>query len=176
MVEAKEVTFSTGVKVRLSRPRSLLIQKVRTEFLKNDPEPEPPVVHNADYDRDEPNLSDPSYRQAYGEWAERLGIRVIDVMIATSLEIVEIPEDTIEMDSEDFNSLMEIAGIPAPDTHLRRKVEWVKAIAASNADLEILEKEITEISGATEEMVAERMKLFRGDTTRNSDRAISSVE
>lgn len=170
MVDKLDLKFDSGVEVTLSRPNQMLLGKVRREFLKTDPQPKVPMVWIENNGRDEPNPSDPIYQADLLAWKERITFMAVDVVLGTAVEITKTPEGMMADDSDDFNALLEMAGLPIPTTNIGRKVAWLNAVGMSSSDdMVLLQKKTFEIVGATEEQVAEAEAMFRGVEAQPTD-------
>ena len=162
MVETRTETFGTGVVVEISRPRTALLNQLRTKYLKEHEEPEIPTVRNEDMGRDEPNPFDPKYVRDISAYYSAIADMMMDVIFATSVKVISVPDDVPDQDSEEFEAVLEMAGIKVPTDPFRRRVAWLKAIAATDTDIEMLQSDVIEVKGATEEQVEEATKMFRG--------------
>ncbi len=170
MVDTLDLKFDSGVEVRLSRPNQMLLSKVRREFLKNDPEPKVPQVWIEDNGRNEPNPNDPIYIAELTMWKERITFIAIEVVLATAVQITKTPEGMMTDDSDEFNALLKMGGLPIPETDVERKVAWLNAVGMSSEDdLVLLQTKTFEIVGATEEQVAAAEAMFRGQEAQPAD-------
>jgi len=86
----REVNLSTGVRAKLRPVATTLIDEVASRIK----DPEVPMWHNPDKDRDEPNPNDPKYIAAKEEADRQRGIAVIDAVVMFGVELLDgVPDD-----------------------------------------------------------------------------------
>lgn len=82
--------LKSGVRVRIVPVSATLIDEVTSQVK----EPEVPIWHNPDKDRDEPNYADPNYIRATEDANRRRGIAGMDAMVMFGVELPDgMPED-----------------------------------------------------------------------------------
>ena len=165
------LTLSTGVVLRLKRPSAWALTEVQRQMARE--APKPPVVYNADKDREEPNESDPRYWEALAEHATRLTERLYEVVIATGTEIASLPDGFPGPDDPIWRENLEAVGIelPPPDRKRPSYIAWIKYVAAPvNEDWQALYAPLLRQIGTAEEDVAAALAAFRGNTERGADR------
>lgn len=84
------ITTANGVKIRIVPVSTALVEEVTSRI----EDPEVPMWHNPDKDRDEPNPADPAYLRAVDKANRARGIAVMDVMCMFGAELVDgVPAD-----------------------------------------------------------------------------------
>ena len=89
-------TLRNGVRVKVFPVSATLIDEVVSRV----EDPEVPIFHNPDKDRDEPNPNDPQYLKALAKADKQRGIAAMDAMVMFGVQVVD--------------------GIPAPETWLTK--------------------------------------------------------
>lgn len=88
--ETSEVVLSTGYRARVSPVSASLIDDV-TSLIKD---PDVPIYHNEDKDRDEPNPGDPTYIRALADADKKRGNAAMDALILFGVELLDpLPKD-----------------------------------------------------------------------------------
>jgi hypothetical protein len=124
-------------------------------------DPEVPIWHNEEKDRDEPNPSDPDYLKALEEANRARGVAAIDTMALFGIDIETMPESDAWLKKLQYmqkRDLIDISGYDLEDDQEREFV-FKRFIAVNN----IILKKIMAVSGITEEEVAAAERSFRGD-------------
>lgn len=84
-------TLSTGVRVRLRAVSSSLISEVMAKIK----DPDVPILHDEEKDRDLPNPNDPAYLRALDDAENQRNQAATDAMLVFGVELVDpMPEDT----------------------------------------------------------------------------------
>lgn len=166
---ATTITLSTGVVLLVQRAPSWAIVEVRRQMARE--APQPPVLHNPDKGRDEPNEADPAYLAALEAHAIRTAERLYDVAIALAMRVVSRPEDVPAPESEAWRESLAWLGIPLSDgaDPRRRFAEWIKYVAAPDErEWTVLMMPLLNAVGTLEEDVAAATAAFRRDGQRGA--------
>lgn len=150
--------LSTGVRVRLRSVSASLIDEVRARIK----DPDVPVVHDEEKDRDLRNPNDPGYLRGLEEAEERRGRASTDAMIMFGVELVDpVPED------DEWIGRLALIGIEVDTSNkFAREFAYKKYIAVGTPDLPEV---FTASSPVTGEGVAKAMAGFRGDADGGAD-------
>lgn len=169
---SEDVTLSTGVKVRLTRPSSSMLGEIMAEM--HSKRPAVPQIMNSDKGRMEDNPSDPDYQNKVQLWLAQVTESTYQASVALGCKIIEIPEDMAKSESEDFFDILDLLGIPKASSKIRRTGQWLKFVGApTDEDWLIILKPIMEKLGVFEQAVAEATKFFRSNAERAADRGLS---
>ena len=83
-------TLASGVRVTISPVTASLIDQVTARIK----DPDPPMWHNEDKDRDEPNYADPRYIKGLADAERERGLAAMDAIMMFGFELVDgIPEN-----------------------------------------------------------------------------------
>jgi hypothetical protein len=155
-------TLSTGVKARLRAVAPRLLDDVVYRIK----DPIPPLWHNDQTEKDEPNLFDPEYNRQLQEVAHQRGIAQLDVLIVCGIELLNGVPPTkewlpqlkmlVRLTKNDF-----LADFNLED-ELDREYIYKKYVAAGNADLLTL----TKMANMTPEEVSAAVSAFPGNAER----------
>lgn len=168
---AKEVVLTSGVKVRLvSVPSMLLLQLTRQLQ-----EPEVPMWHNPDKDRDEPNPMDPAYIKAVENYKADMGQLTTRAYLANGVKVLEpLPEDKYPEQDDSWIEGLEYIGIDVPKNGLGRYVAWLQYHILGDADLTDILTGIAVAGGVvTEEQVQQAAESFRDNETQPTNNLVS---
>lgn len=170
-MEKEEFKLSSGVVLELGRAAPLLLTNVTKEMKESNPPPQPPMVFSEEKSREEPNENDPQYLQARREWDAFLGLRIIDVLIATSSNVKSIPDGMISHDSDEFLELLEISGMTPRRTSMGLYTQWLQMVGAQSDDIGQVGLTLLRIAGLSEEDVSDAEATFRSlqESDANSD-------
>jgi len=154
------VTLSTGYRARI-RPVSVsLIDEVQASFK----EPEVPIWHNPDKDRDEPNPNDPEYVKALAEVERKRGRAVIDTLLLMGIQLIDgLPEDDgwlEELRMLEKQGYLDLSGIDF-DNPREKELLFKRYVACSAEDIAL----VVDVSGVSEEDIGRSMRSFRGEET-----------
>jgi len=151
---------STGVKFRIKAVNRQQLGGVTQRYMKS--KPAPPVVYLENKGREEENPDDPDYIEAMQMWTFGMAMAVNSISILRGTEVVEssIPSDMIHWKSEDWKFEVEIMG-GDPQSERACYLEWVKAVACNDDDLNKLFSKIGRKSGITQEDVDSAVSQFR---------------
>lgn len=151
------VELPYGVKAKLNPVPASLIDEVTNKI----EEPEVPLWHNEDKNRDEPNPSDPEYLKAVGEANRQRGLAVLDATAMFGLELIDgLPKDEswiTKLKYMNKRGLIDLSEFDLDD-EMDREFLFKRFIAA---DMTIMNK-ITRMSGISEEEVSNAERSFRG--------------
>jgi hypothetical protein len=158
------VTLSTGVRARIRPVAATLLEEVSARI----PEPEVPIWHNPDKDRDEPNPSHPQYIAAQARANRERGLAAIDAMVMFGVELVDgLPENDGWLEKLKFlekKKLLSLADYNLEDP-VDKEFLYKRFIAVASTDL----RTISQRSGITPEEIARAAGTFPGDEARASD-------
>lgn len=152
------VVLSTGVTVRFRGVSASLIDEVRMRIK----DPEVPVIHDEEKDRDLRNPSDPKYLKQLEEAEEARSVAATDAMIMFGVELVDpLPEDDL------WIKKLRFMGIEVDEEDpLTLEFAFKKYIAVGVPDLP---KMFTASSPVTEEDLAKAMASFQRDKGGGTD-------
>ncbi len=162
-------TASTGVVLKVGRAPAWAITEVLRQEAAN--QPQPPLVHNPDRDRDEENEADPAYVAAVKAHDTHVIERQYEVAVILGTSLESCPDDVPHPESDGWRDALAAVGIPLSDDPKRRYLEWVKYIAVpANDDWMHLNALLTRQIGTTEEDVNAAFAAFRRDPEWRADR------
>jgi hypothetical protein len=124
-------------------------------------DPEVPIWHNEEKDRDEPNPSDPDYLKALEDANRERGVAAIDTMALFGIDIETLPESDAWLKKLQYmqkRGLIDMSDYDLEDDQEREFV-FKRFIAVNN----IILKKIMSVSGITEDEVAAAERSFRGN-------------
>lgn len=137
-------------------------------------EPQPPMAHVAEKERDEPNPSDPDYIADHDKWTADTQIRLLRALVTSLTKLESYPSGMVGPESEEFAEFVEAVGLQPARSDQLRYVQWVFYVALTEKkDFIDLGVVLMRQSGAREEDVAEAQALFRGGEERDSDNGAS---
>ena len=158
--EQDVLELSTGVKLRLRRPSSMLVKEATKSLV--DTEPKPPMVFIEEKEREEENPNDPAFRAAHNIWLAEVGVRALRALIPTGTALELKPDDVVGPEDEDFADLMRSMGQEPETGRFTRYVQWVMSVACGAQDLEILSVRLMRLAGIPEGDVADVLEMFPG--------------
>jgi hypothetical protein len=165
------ITLSTGVVLRLRRPSPMVVATAMRKVAKD--EPKPPMVHNENKGRDEPNPNDPDYLAAHRAWTAEAGIRSLGSLLPTGTILEEKPDGIVGPDDEDYADLMASMGIDPAAGKYTRYVQWVLHVACGKDDIAPLGIALLRRAGVSEEDVREAEETFPGHEVGAADKTAS---
>lgn len=156
--ERDVITLSTGIRARLVPVAASLVAEA-TSLVKD---PEPPVWHNPDKDRDEPNPSDPAYLRTLSENQSRRALAGLDTLVLFGVELVDpLPDGDgwiKRLKLLERRGGLDLAGYDLDDP-IDREFLYKKFVAVGSDDL----AEIGKLSGISREAVKAAEDSFPGD-------------
>jgi hypothetical protein len=162
--KAVEVTLSTGVRARIKTVAASLIDRVTSRIL----EPEVPMEHNSDKDRDEPNPQSPKYIAAIKKYNKDRGQAVINAAVMFGVELIDpIPPTSEWLDQLKFLEKQGDLDLAGYDLENSINVEYLyKAfIAIGYEDLKL----VIESAGIPTEEMTKSERSFQRDDARTAD-------
>lgn len=124
-------------------------------------EPEIPMWHNEDKDRDEPNPSDPEYLAALEEFSNQQAKASIDALSMFGLDIDALPEDDKwlrKLKYMEKRGLLDLSDFDLDDPD-EKEFLFKRLIALNN----IILQKIVEVSGISPEEIEAAEASFRGN-------------
>jgi len=119
--------------------------------------PEPPIFHNEEKGRDEPNYLDPSYTAELAEAERKRGQAAIDAIIMFGVELVDpVPEGM-------WYKKLQLLGVIDSDQaydkldEFEKQLIYLKYVAVSNKDIQ----QIMRLSGVRQEDIEAAEDSFR---------------
>lgn len=156
--EGDTITLSTGIRARLVPVAASLVAEA-TSLVKD---PEPPVWHNPDKDRDEPNPSDPAYLKTLADNQAKRALAGLDTLTLFGVELVDpLPEDDgwlKRLRLLERRGGLDLSGYDLDDP-IDREFLYKKFVAVGTDDL----TEIGKLSGISREAVKAAENSFPGD-------------
>jgi len=137
-----------GSRVKVKPVSASLVSEV-SNMVKN---PDVPVWHNPDKDRDEPNPDDPTYRRALEEADQRRATATIDAIVLFGVDLIDgLPEDDTWLTRLKFMQKRGLLDLSSYDLDDEMELEFIykRYVVVDNT---ILEK-ITALSGVRPEDV-----------------------
>lgn len=153
-----EIILPSGDKAVLHPVSASLINAVTSKIK----DPDPPMWYNKEYDREEPNPSDPRYQQALDDANTQRGIAAMDAMVMFGVDLVDgLPEDDSwlrKLKLMEKQGLLELSAYDMNDD-LNLEFLYKRFIAVDTFTI----NKISEISGVSAEEIEEAERSFRGD-------------
>ena len=153
--EPEIITLKTGDRVELLPVSASLIDEVTSRI----EEPEIPMWHNKEKDRDEPNPSDPKYLKELEGIERKRGIAALDAMIMFGVKLTDgMPEDDWWLKRLKFmedRKMLDLTGYDLED-ELSLEFLYKRFIAV---DTDLINK-ISEVSGMSGEEIEQAQKSF----------------
>lgn len=125
--EKDTITFSTGVRVRITDVPKVAFARVWDKYTQS--EPTAPMVYVESKGREEPNPDDPDYIAAQQQHQVAFMNAISNIAILRSTEVLEVPDGLPHWDDADWKEEMEIMGLDA-SSEKRRLLEWFWLVAA----------------------------------------------
>lgn len=149
--EQEIVVLSSGVRAKVKSVTASLIDQVTAKIK----DPEVPMWHNPEKDRDEPNYTDPKYIRAMREKERERGIAAMDAIIMFGIELIdEIPDP----EKDPWLQKLRMLGIDIdPQSPLEIEFAYKKYVAISPEDVEL----VTAKSGISAEDIEAAEQSFR---------------
>jgi hypothetical protein len=151
------ITLSGNVRAKLIGVPATLIDEVSSRIQ----DPEVPMWHNPDKDRDEPNPSDPGYIKGLSDAARQRGLAAIDAMCMFGVELIDpVPDKGVWLKKLQY--LEKRGNLDLSSYNLEDPMDieylWKRFIAV---DATVIQA-ITKLSGISQEEIAEAERSFRG--------------
>ena len=158
-------TLSTGVHVRLKSVSSSLVSEVMSRVK----EPEVPIFHDEEKDRDLPNPNDPAYLRALDDAETQRNQAATDAMLVFGVELVDpLPDGNEWIDGLKF------LGIEVDKSdQFALEFAYKKYIAVGTPDLPLVYGASSPVSASE---VAEALKSFPGDGEGDTDTGTGDTE
>lgn len=155
--EAGVHVLSTGVRVRFHPVAAGLVAEVSGRVQN----PEVPMWHNPEKDRDEPNPNDPDYLAALSRANIERGNASMDALMLFGVELVDgLPE------SDAWVRKLKRVGIEVDASdEAEREFAYIKYIAFAAPDLPLLQA----ATGIPEAAIEKAARSFRSDAERRAD-------
>lgn len=144
-------TLSSDVRVKVHPVTAALIDQVTARIK----DPEPPIWHDDDRDRDVPNYSDPIYVKKLADAERERGIAAMDALVMFGFELVDgLPEDSV------WVRKLRLLGIEVDlDDELALEFAYKKYVAVAPEEMSL----VTEMSGISPEELKAAEDSFRGN-------------
>jgi hypothetical protein len=126
---AKELVLSNGTKIRITPVSPFLLRKA----IENVPEPDVPMWHNPDKDRDEPNPIDPDYIKALEKYKEATG-QLTTYGFLAGVHVMELGEYKHPLDSDDWVDECRLLGVEPTTKGALRKIDWLQYHVIESAE------------------------------------------
>lgn len=161
------VSLSNGVVLKLKPVSGLLIRRAASQIAA----PKPPMWHNADRDRDEPNPNDPDYLNALAQHEEAVGMAAMNVMfIVGTKPQMPLPDGITAIDSDDWIEELAFLDIVVQKEGPGRYLDWLKYVVLGDMrDLVKTAVAVGRMSGLQENDVLAALDSFRGGEERRAD-------
>lgn len=163
--DPNRIELSNGVVLRFKKVSRNEISYAARNANRDHPEPKPPMVLIKDRGREEPNFNDPNYIQSITLYNIEATARVMDVLYARAIEIVERPPEVTGPDSQEFQDYLELAqGETLRQSELGRLVQWLRYWAIPDEDQLRFQRKVLQLAGVPVEDVGEVETAFPGNT------------
>jgi hypothetical protein len=117
---------------------------------------------NEDIGREEENLADPNYLEAYARYQSELSVAVIDTMVLMGTEVESLPDGIYSPEDDGWTRKLRVLKINPGEDEMERYLMWVKYYsAASDEDITKIVETVGRLSGVAEEDVSEAITQFR---------------
>ncbi len=159
-----EVTMSTGVRAEIKTVAASLIDMVTSQIS----EPEVPMEHNPDKDRDEPNPQSPKYINEVKAYNKARGEAAIEAMIMFGVVLLDpIPPKSEWLDKLQFLEKRKRLDLSKYDLEDPIDLEYLykSLIAVGKPDL----MRVMKSANISTEAMANAEKSFPGDDGRKAD-------
>lgn len=156
-IASEPITLSTGDKAFI-RPVTVAVVDAATSKVKD---PEVPIWHNPEKDRDEENPSDPKYLRELSETGRKRGMAAFDVMIMFGVELVDgVPDKAKWLGKLKLMERQELLDLKTYDLEDAIDLEFLykKYIAVDNSIIGL----VGEVSGITAEDITTAEDSFPG--------------
>jgi hypothetical protein len=158
--------LSTGIKARLIPVAATLVQDVASRVK----DPDVPMWHNPDKDREEPNPNDPKYLRDLADAGEKRGLAAVDAMVMFGVELEDgYPDPETDPWLRKLKFMERRGHISLDDFDLEDELDlefvYKRYIAVSSIDLVA----IGTMSGIQPEEAAAAARMFQGDAVGNAD-------
>ncbi len=172
--DPNRIELSNGVVLKIKMVSRNAISYAARNAMKEHPEPQPPMVWIKDRGRDEPNPDDPNYVQAFQLHQIEITARIMDVLYARAVELIEKPDDVAGPDSQEFQDYVELAmGEGLRKSELGRWVQWLRYWAfpgEEGAEDEFnLQSRLLQLAGVPVQDIRVVEATFPGDPVGESD-------
>lgn len=153
-------TLSSGLKVKL-HPVAL---KVLQEAIVKIKDPDPPMMHNPDKGREEPNPFDPVYKQTLQDNEQKRFDLIADILMIQGVEVLGgIPDKDTWLPRLQFLAKRGAIDLPEDidyDSDMELSYVYLKYIVADASDFQML----TQHYGISEEDIASAKATFPDNT------------
>lgn len=157
--------LSTGYRVRIIPVSTALIVDAQNQV----EEPKPPMWHNEDMDRDEPNYNDPGYKRAMKKYSDQRGEAALNALLLFGLELVDpLPDDNRwikKLRHLEKRGQLDLSEYDLED-EFDRELVFLRYVATTATDLE----EIGIASGIRQAETRRARGIFPGDEEGPADR------
>jgi hypothetical protein len=161
------IRLSTGVILTAKKISGFLMQEVVRQF----PKPKPPMWHNEEMGREEPNPDNPKYVEELSEREANIGLAMIDLFIIAGSEYKSHPRSIPGPDDSSWVDDLQAIGMEVGENKKKKYLMWIKYIAAPDeADMSLIIYEVGKKSGVSEEAVASAADTFRSKARRRTNR------
>jgi hypothetical protein len=160
----EELTLSTGVRARIVPVAASLIEEVTRRI----PDPEIPVWHDPERDKDIPNENDPFYLRAMVEARRKRGEAAMEAMILFGVELIDgLPESDewlLRLRFLDKRGLLDLSQYDIDDP-LDREFVYKRYVAVGSNDFVL----VGQRSGLSEEGIRTAGETFRSNEVGDTD-------
>jgi len=133
--DEKTIFLSTGIPAMIVPVGATLIEEVVSHI----PDPEVPMWHNPDKNRDEPNPNHPDYLKALQDTQRKRSIAAMETLLVFGLSVL-MPQDDAWIDKLKFlekRGAIDLSDIDFDD-EMERDLAYKKFIAVGTTDLMLL--------------------------------------
>lgn len=160
--------LKTGVVLKLHPFSGLALQTLELRF----PDPSVPKVYDEHTGREIENPMHPDYLKAMEETKSRRALAALDAIVGVGTTLEIVPEGMDDPDSQAWADRLDLLGYDQAfiDNKLKRYVEWIKIVAAGDADgWEQLTVRCMRLSGVPEVDVDNALTKIKSDQKRPAD-------
>ena len=154
------LTLTNGIVLNCRAVPPLAIREAQI----SQPAPRPPVLMNEAKGREEENPNDPDYIAAVQVHAAHQLSRVSDTMMLLGTAVASLPEWAAAPESDEWIEPLEALGIVINrENKYQRYLAWLRLYACvAESDVVRILRNVTGLSGVTEEEVQRAAAAFRG--------------
>jgi hypothetical protein len=167
------LTLASGVRLKLRppAPKAITLRQEQFELTK----PKPPMVYIEDKGREEPNEADPDYVYALELHEAKRSEMITDILALTGTSLDHLPEGMEGPESDWFADLLLALKIDVSPARAGRYVQWLKYHAATETELNHLNRQLLVMLGTPEQEVNAALEDMKSLAERRAAQGPSSA-